>query len=1078
MRVKRLVCSQLLAMAALVPALQAQNTVYQAQYGAGGTWNVYEVVRGNQQTWVDAEVAAKNTTESVSGLNKPGHLVTIHSAGEADFVQMIAEGASVWIGLTDNETYGGVETTSDAAGSSQVPPLVGKWVWVTGEPYSFARWNAGEPNDWENGNPGEDAIEMYNNGLFNDNGSGIGAETAPLRDWVIEYETQLANKLPGVSEKPDSIMPPNLPGVSPGPVGSWNIRMYRDSGFSACGLADPVYVILNNLGTTTDATWPVINHWDPESGICDAGNMLFANKVPFPGDIVGTAEDWAVMLAKTTISIPEAGDYTFGVQSDDSFGLRVQGGRFVSASGNGAVELQDSEVLYWSAGTCNASTRGVCRFDAPGNYVLEFIYFECTGNSDIELYWAKGAFQNNSDTCDWNLVGGPPTILPPDLPGVEPGAAGSWNIRVYRDSGFSSCELVDAVAVIQDNLGTTTDGTAYVINHWDPESGLCDAANLLFGNKIPFPGDIAGTAENNFVVLAKTTISVPEAGDYTFGVQSDDSFGLRVHGGHFGCVYGNGDFDPGDREVIFYSEGTCNANTRGVCHFDEAGQYVVEFVYYQCTGASDVELYWANGAFANNADTTTWQLVGNPGGVVPALPPGPLPGPAGCTDAFGIRAVRNVGAVPNLSTALEALSNPAATIVDTTSPVINFNDLDGSANNNGIFPGDLPLPGNQPGDDNDFVVVAKGLIKITEAGPYTFGVHSDDGFALRIRGQVWASKNGAGGIDVADPSTLVFAGGTGDSDTRAVVNLAVGEYDLELLWFENGGGAFAELYAVKGAFQCDSQTRDWRLVGYKAQTPPESRMGVTSDGWTVEYSAPGGANLNTIAEAETELEGAPSLGNVPRIQYMDPQAPGGASFACSLSFPQDTGADDEDFAIRATAQLVIPADGTYSFGFQGDDGGYLQIEEASWESIQDNADPDVAFINGDRLDFDANTGDSYTVGTTTLTAGTYTIRALFWERGGGGYFWVFGAAPNSPLKALGIAAPFDTNGLPLVCAPPRITSIKVNPDGTITIEWTGGGTLQYTGSLTPPVTWVDATGATSPYTFTPPAAVLFGRVQQ
>ena len=60
--------------------------------------------------------------------------------------------------------------------------------------------------------------------------------------------------------------------------------------------------------------------------------------------------------------------------------------------------------------------------------------------------------------------------------------------------------------------------------------------------------------------------------------------------------------------------------------------------------------------------------------------------------------------------------------------------------------------------------------------------------------------------------------------------------------------------------------------------------------------------------------------------------------------------------------------------------------------------------------------------------------------------------------------------------PPQITSIKQNANGSITIEWTGGGTLQASPDF---VNWQDVTGAKSPYTFTPnPAApYLFGRIK-
>lgn len=869
-----LILGHALALAALSLTLHGQK-IYQAPYGEGGTWNVYEVVSDPLLTWLDAEVASRTYTENLSGQNKPGHLVSIHSTEEADFVRVIAQGASVWIGLTDNESYGGIETTSNSAESSKVPPTTGRWVWVTGEPYTFARWNAGEPNDWENGNPGEDGVEMYNNGLFNDNASGIAPEgTGTTRAYVIEYETRLANKLAGVPE-------------------------------------------------------------------------------------------------------------------------------------------------------------------------------------------------------------GPPSIMPPNLPGVVPGANGTWNLRVYRDSGFGAeCSVPAAVGIVQEGLGETTDGTSFVINHWEPGSGLCDAANLLFGNKEPFPGDAEG-AQDNFVMLAKTTISVTDPGDYTIGVQSDDSFAIRVHGGQFISASGNGVIDLADDEVLYYSAGTCNSNSRGVCRFPAVGQYVIEFVYYECTGNADVELYWAKGAFVNNSDTTAWKLLGNPGGVPPTLPAGPLPGPEGCDGLFGIRAIRDAGEINNIAAAVAALSNAQATIVDTTSPVVHFNDLDGTQGNAGLFPGDLPLPGNQEGDDNNFVVVAKGRINITVGGPYTFGVHTDDGFALRIRGQVWTSKSGDGAIDVTDPTTLAFPGGTGDSNTRGIVTLAPGEYDLEFLWFENGGGAFAELYAAQGAFPCDTDTRTWSLVGYKATTPPETKrddLGVTAAGWTVEYSAPGGSGLNSIANAEAELAGASTVSNVPRIQYRDPQAGGGGSI-CSLPFPQDTPADDEDFAIRATAQLAIPADGTYHIGFQGDDGGYLQIEGQTWDGGIIENDEGSPVVNGDRIEFDANTGNSRTVGAITLTAGTYTIRTLFWERGGGAYHWVFGGLEGNPrvaLRADGATAVAFADGLPLVCKKAALSIVRTG--NNVTINWTPtDAVLQSASVVTGP--YSDVVGATSPYTTTASAAQQYFRAR-
>ncbi len=58
----------------------------------------------------------------------------------------------------------------------------------------------------------------------------------------------------------------------------------------------------------------------------------------------------------------------------------------------------------------------------------------------------------------------------------------------------------------------------------------------------------------------------------------------------------------------------------------------------------------------------------------------------------------------------------------------------------------------------------------------------------------------------------------------------------------------------------------------------------------------------------------------------------------------------------------------------------------------------------------------------------------------------------------------------------RIDSIVKNANGTITVTWSGGGTLQAAPTVLGP--WQDVTGATSPYTFTPSEQMLFGRIRR
>jgi parallel beta-helix repeat protein len=76
-----------------------------------------------------------------------GHLVTIGSASENDFVENLADPIDddVWIGLTDeaNEGY---------------------WEWVTGEPLTYTNWEV----NWQNGGDWENYVEMHRDGTWND----------------------------------------------------------------------------------------------------------------------------------------------------------------------------------------------------------------------------------------------------------------------------------------------------------------------------------------------------------------------------------------------------------------------------------------------------------------------------------------------------------------------------------------------------------------------------------------------------------------------------------------------------------------------------------------------------------------------------------------------------------------------------------------------------------------------------------------------------------------------------------------------------------------------------------------------
>jgi hypothetical protein len=134
----------LLVIALTIPfaaAVTGQNDLPKDSDGDGLS-DDYEIGVGRYQfipariTWHEAKADAEK---------RGGHLATITSQKEWDSIQNLLgnliKGGDVWIGATDEEREG-------------------KWQWVTGEAWDFARWLPGEPNNYQWTPEGEDYLEI------------------------------------------------------------------------------------------------------------------------------------------------------------------------------------------------------------------------------------------------------------------------------------------------------------------------------------------------------------------------------------------------------------------------------------------------------------------------------------------------------------------------------------------------------------------------------------------------------------------------------------------------------------------------------------------------------------------------------------------------------------------------------------------------------------------------------------------------------------------------------------------------------------------------------------------------------
>ena len=114
-----------------------------------------------------------------------------------------------------------------------------------------------------------------------------------------------------------------------------------------------------------------------------------------------------------------------------------------------------------------------------------------------------------------------------------------------------------------------------------------------YGNDRTFPGLTIGVDQDNFVIEATATITIPAPGYWTFGVNSDDGFQLTI--GSFTMSYPD-PRGPGDTLQTFY--------------FPAAGDYPLDLIFYECGGGSEVELYAAQGSFGS-WNSTNFRLVGD-----------------------------------------------------------------------------------------------------------------------------------------------------------------------------------------------------------------------------------------------------------------------------------------------------------------------------------------------------------------------------------------------------------------------------------------------------------------------------------
>ncbi len=387
---------------------------------------------------------------------------------------------------------------------------------------------------------------------------------------------------------------------------------------------------------------------------------------------------------------------------------------------------------------------------------------------------------------------------------------GRWNttnfdgkiddVKVYSGALSGAAITSHANALFADNrtatavsgLGnvTTSGVKVRIVNNGDTAISTIDAGETVLANG-SMTGDAYGvastinygtgshhtggswptnTAIDRFALQATGFLVITTAGDYTFGVNSDDGFRLRI--------------GKDMKTVTEYTGPRGPADTMGTVTFAEAGVYAYQLTYFENDGGDNVQLY------AKQGTSTTWdgteKLVGDTAnGGLQSIASG----------AFHVRSVVAAsGNTINSVAAAEALLNGSTAASSTTNgdySVINFND-GSTANHYGSTSSSFPSGQNL----ENYAVLATAKVWITEAGTYTFGANTDDGCKLVING-----------------TTLFTVGDRGAADSLATYTFgSAGFYDLSFLMYEDGGGSNMELFAAKGTYTTFDSSA-FRLIG-------------------------------------------------------------------------------------------------------------------------------------------------------------------------------------------------------------------------------------------------------------------------
>ncbi len=197
-------------------------------------------------------------------------------------------------------------------------------------------------------------------------------------------------------------------------------------------------------------------------------------------------------------------------------------------------------------------------------------------NNNLEPNWTQRTFNDFAFTNATTAIG------------YEVAVPGMTTKKVKSNGSVSSLSEAETLLVTPSQQVSVVTQITPVVNF------LENGGTGHFSSDLPFPGSAVGNDTEDFITESVGTITIPAAGQWTFGVNSDDGFKLQV--GNFttqcDCLRGASD-------------------TLQTFNFPAAGKYPIRLLFFERGGGAAVELFAAQGA--HGSYNANFDLVGNTG---------------------------------------------------------------------------------------------------------------------------------------------------------------------------------------------------------------------------------------------------------------------------------------------------------------------------------------------------------------------------------------------------------------------------------------------------------------------------------